>query len=70
MALSDARTAGPDRRCESSKDLAKKYWAEAFATTVLVCNVSPPQKQSETPHELFFGSKPNVEHPWTSGCVI
>eukprot|EP00892_Ulva_mutabilis_P010789 jgi/Ulvmu1/8082/UM004_0319.1 len=50
--------------------MAKKYWADAFATVPAVDNVSPRMKQTITPHELFGGTKPDVSHLQTFGCKV
>jgi hypothetical protein len=50
--------------------LAKKLWAETFVTASVVYNMSPRMKLSATPHELFWGERPDVRHLRTFGCKV
>jgi hypothetical protein len=47
--------------------IAKQYWAEAFATAVHLYNVTPRSKLSTTPFELFCTRKPDLRQPRTFG---
>jgi hypothetical protein len=49
--------------------VAKKFWPEAFLAAVQVHNLSP-LGGIETPHELFFGAKPDVRSLRMFGCEV
>ena len=46
----------------------KKYWAEALSHCNMVRNYSPVTGADKTPHELLFGTKPDVSHLRVWGC--
>jgi transposase InsO family protein len=46
---------------------AKRFWADTFMTATVVYNLSPRLKQSATPHELFWGHRPDLSHVKTFG---
>jgi hypothetical protein len=49
---------------------AKRFWADTFMTATVVYNLSPRLKQSATPHELFWGHRPDLSHVKTFGCKV
>lgn len=48
--------------------VAKKFWADAFKSAVVVYNVSARMTQPKTPYEMFWGLKPDVSHLRVWGC--
>lgn len=52
-----------------SKGLQTRLWAEAVATAAQIMNLVPNRKETEkTPHELWYGKKPDVSHLRVFGC--
>ena len=49
--------------------LPKNLWAEAWSTANHLRNLSPVTGSSITPHEAFFGVKPNVDTLRIFGCT-
>lgn len=49
--------------------LPKSLWAEAWSTANHLRNVSPISGSTMTPHEAFFGKKPNVSRLRIFGCT-
>jgi hypothetical protein len=49
---------------------SKRFWADTFMTATVVYNVSPRLKQSATPHELFWGQRPDLSHVKTFDCKV
>ena len=50
--------------------LSDMYWAEAVLTAVIIRNRSPTTAvQHMTPHECFYGKKPNVSNFKVFGCT-
>lgn len=48
--------------------LPRKWWGEAALTVTFVANCSPARGDMATPHEHFFGTKPEMEHLCAFGC--
>jgi transposase InsO family protein len=48
--------------------LPKNMWAEVLRTACYLRNISPGRKRGATPHELLFGSRPEVGHLRVLGC--
>ena len=46
----------------AASGLPKSTWAEAVTTASYLRNRSPVSGRHKTPHELFFGTKPDVSH--------
>ena len=47
----------------NEKNLPKSYWVEAANTTVYLMNICTTSGVHDvTPHERFFGKKPNLSH--------
>lgn len=61
--------------CESARamivesGLPKSFWAEAINTAVYTRNRLPTKATSTTPHERWFGHKPNISHIRVFGCA-
>lgn len=52
------------------KELPKKLWAEATSTTVFFLNRLPTRVlNNKTPHEAWFGYKPNLQNLKIFGCL-
>ena len=51
--------------------LSDKYWAEAVATAAYIQNRTPTTavKNNTTPHEQWYGRKPNIGHLKVFGCI-
>ena len=52
-----------------AKSLPKSLWAEAIMTAAYVMNRVQNKGDSVTPHELWFGKKPDLSHLRTFGCA-
>lgn len=53
----------------SRADLPTEFWAEALNTAVYLRNRSPTSTvKGSTPHECFFGHKPDISHLKVFGC--
>ena len=48
--------------------LSSKFWAEAIAYAVHICNRIPTKLLRVTPDEHWYGEKPSVTHLRTFGC--
>ena len=61
--------------CESARamiiqsSLPKSFWAEAINAAVYSRNHLPTKATSITPHERWFGRKPNISHIRVFGCL-
>ena len=61
--------------CESVRamiidsDLLKTFWTEAIATATYARNRLPTKAIWTTPHECWFGCKPNISHLKVFGCI-
>ena len=54
-----------------SKSLPKKYWAEAVNTAVYLLNRTTNKRlKGLTPHELWYGTKPDVSHLRVFGSEV
>ncbi len=55
----------------SHAKLPNRYWAEAVSTAAYIRNRTPTTaiKEDKTPHERWYGRKPNVSHFKVFGCV-
>ena len=52
-------------------DIPLSFWAEAVSTACYLRNRSPTSTfKGETPHERWFGVKPDVEHLRVFGCRV
>ena len=52
------------------KNLSQNFWAEAVSCAVYLINRSPTKiLKNHTPHEAWYGKKPNVHHLKVFGCV-
>ena len=52
------------------KKLSSKFWAEAVSCAVYLINRSPTRNLKNcTPHEAWYGKKPNVHHLKVFGSV-
>jgi len=50
--------------------LADKYWGEAVQTAIYLRNRCPTLALvNKTPYETWYGSKPNISHLRTFGCI-
>ncbi|KAF6031758.1 hypothetical protein EB796_009915 [Bugula neritina] len=49
--------------------LPKLFWAEAINTAAYTRNCLPTKATSVTPHERWFGYKPNISHIRVFGCL-
>ena len=56
----------------SHSGLSYAYWAEAVATATYLRNrmVSAAIKSGQTPYQLWYGKKPNLEHIRVFGCTV
>ena len=54
-----------------AKDLPKELWGEAVNTAVYILNRSSSKiLQGQTPHEMWTGRKPSVDHMRTFGSIV
>ena len=51
-----------------ARNISKTFWAEAIATATYVKNRCPTKELKVTPHEVWTGRKPQVEHLRVFGC--
>jgi len=49
--------------------LPKLFWAEAINTAAYTRNCLPTKATSVTPHERWFGYKPNISYIRVFGCL-
>jgi transposase InsO family protein len=53
----------------SGVGLGQEYWAEAVGTTCYLVNRSPSSTlDDKTPHEVWSGKKPSLQHLRVFGC--
>ena len=53
----------------SGAGLGQEFWAEAVSTTCYLVNRSPSSALDDTtPHEVWFGKKPSLQHLRVFGC--
>jgi hypothetical protein len=53
----------------SGAELGQKFWEEAVGTTCYLVNRSPSSAlDDKTPHEVWTGKKPSLEHIRVFGC--
>ena len=53
----------------SCAELGHEFWAEAVGTTCYLVNRSPSSALDDrTPHEVWTGNKPSLEHLRVFGC--
>jgi hypothetical protein len=53
----------------NSAELGQEFWAEAVGTTCYLVNRSPSSAlDDKTPHEVWIGKKPSLEHLRVFGC--
>eukprot|EP00798_Chlamydomonas_sp_ICE-L_P010061 gene10061-biopygen7245 len=45
------------------------YWAEMVKSANTLRNLSPSSSSDKTPYEMFYGTKPNVDHLRIIGCT-
>jgi hypothetical protein len=49
--------------------LGQEFWAEAVGTSCYLVNQSPSSASDDkTPHEVWFGKKPSLQHLRLFGC--
>lgn len=59
------------RSTMNAMNLPVDFWAEAAVTAGYLSNVSPTRAvYKKTPHEVWFGKKPYVDHLRVFGCVV
>ena len=52
-------------------NIPQKFWAEAISTAAYLRNRCPTSSfKGETPHERWFGVKPEVDHIRVFGCMV
>ena len=52
-------------------NIPQKFWAEAISTAAYLRNRCPTSSfKGETPHERWFGVKPDVDHIRVFGCMV
>jgi transposase InsO family protein len=52
-------------------NIPQKFWAEAISTAAYLRNRCPTSSfKGETPHERWFGVKPDVDHIRVFGCLV
>jgi len=54
----------------ADSNLPRKRWGEAALAVTYVANRTPSRGETKTPHELFFGKKPDVGHLRAFGCRV
>ena len=54
----------------ADSNLPRKWWGEAALAVTYVANRTPSRGETKTPHELFFGKKPDVGHLRAFGCRV
>jgi Integrase core domain len=53
-----------------SSGLGKEFWAEAVSTSVYIINLSPHASvDAKTPYEAWHGTRPDVSHLRSFGCL-
>ena len=50
-------------------ELLKSFWADSLATACYVRNRLPVNPLNISPHEKWYGKKPNVKHVRVFGCI-
>eukprot|EP00798_Chlamydomonas_sp_ICE-L_P022873 gene22873-biopygen31503 len=45
------------------------YWAEMVKSANIIRNLSPSRDSDKTPYEMFYGTKPKVDHLRIFGCT-
>lgn len=50
-------------------ELDRKYWGEAVVTAAYLQNCLPSRSVDTTPHERWFGEKPDLDHLKVFGCT-
>ena len=54
-----------------AKDLPRELWGEAVSTIVYILNRSSTKAlQGQTPHEMWIGRKPSVDHMRIFGSIV
>ena len=54
-----------------AKNLPRELWGEAVNIAVYILNRSSSKTlQGQTPHEIWIGRKPSVDHMRTSGSIV
>ena len=53
-------------------NLSNAFWVETISTATYVRNrmVTTALKDGETPFQLWYGKKPNLEHLQVFGCAV
>jgi len=54
----------------ADSNLRRKWLGEAALAVTYVANRTPSRGETKTPHELFFGKKPDVGHLLAFGCRV
>jgi hypothetical protein len=53
----------------SGVELGQEFWAEPVGTTCYLVNRSPSSAlDDKTPHEVWYGKKPSLQHLRVFGC--